>query len=114
MPPSSIVLCGLYPNRTKEPFSTSLRPNRASFPAVPVAIGGEVKMRDETLARECPSETSLKVADVSLANETDAKAAMENAVASKTNGEGPPAAKSRTARKARVPFSMTEIRWPPS
>ncbi|MBL91764.1 MAG: 1-pyrroline-5-carboxylate dehydrogenase [Myxococcales bacterium] len=63
-------------------FQQALDQTRASFPhAVPVAIGGDVKMRDETLARECPSETSLKVADVSLANETDAKAAMENAVA---------------------------------
>ena len=63
-------------------FQNALDRTKDSFPhQIPVAVGSNSSMRAETLARECPSDVVLKVADVSLATEEDADAAVACAAA---------------------------------
>jgi RHH-type proline utilization regulon transcriptional repressor/proline dehydrogenase/delta 1-pyrroline-5-carboxylate dehydrogenase len=64
----------------RDAFARAVAEAPRSFPfAVPIVIGGRPREARETLARECPSETSTIVARVALASVRDAEDAVATA-----------------------------------
>jgi len=63
-----------------EAFAQSVAEVRAALPvSVPVVIAGRPRYDGAKMMRECPSDTSLRVAETAMADATEAKAAVESA-----------------------------------
>ncbi|MCX5671012.1 MAG: proline dehydrogenase family protein [Planctomycetota bacterium] len=63
-------------------FGQAVAKMRSTFPTqVPVVVGGRERHSGAMLKRECPSDTSLQVAEVAMATDDEADAAVEAAYA---------------------------------
>jgi RHH-type proline utilization regulon transcriptional repressor/proline dehydrogenase/delta 1-pyrroline-5-carboxylate dehydrogenase len=64
----------------RQRFAQAIDQTAASLPVhVPVVVGGTRRFADQTMARYCPSDTTLHVANVTLATYADADSAVTTA-----------------------------------